>query len=71
MDYSAAADVPVGKSFDNIIESDIKGNFMVENSAKCFNHCVIKITDTPLNSNEQSCLKDCFAKSFYTFSLLD
>ena len=69
MDYSSAVDQPVARSFDNFIEGDAKGTFMLDNSAKCFNHCVLKVTEAALNENEISCLKDCYVKSFYSSSL--
>ena len=69
MDFSSPADQPIAKSFDNILENDNKGNFMVENSGKCFTRCVIKINETPLNENEIGCLKDCYVKSFYSSTL--
>ena len=71
MDYSSAADVPLGKAFDDIIESDPRGNFMVENSAKCFNMCVPNVSDKPFNLNETQCLKECFVKNYHAFSLID
>lgn len=71
MDYSSAADVPVAKAFDNIIENDQRGNFMLDNSAKCFNTCVLKITSVNLTQEETSCLKDCYVKSYYTHSTLE
>jgi len=69
MDYSSAADIPLGKAFDDIIESDPRGNFMVENSAKCFNLCIPSVAEKPFNVKEIQCLKECFTKSFYAFSL--
>jgi hypothetical protein len=69
MDYSSPADVPVPKAFDNVIENDHKGNFMVKTSAICFNHCVPKITESALNQIEVDCLKDCYVKSYYSSAL--
>ena len=66
MDYSSAADQPIAKSFDNVIEDDFKGNFLVEYAPRCFAHCVPKIIDAPLNQNEISCLKECYVKAFYS-----
>jgi hypothetical protein len=66
MDYSSIADQPVGKSFDDILSNDNKGNFLVEYGPTCFNICVPKITDSSLNQNELGCLKECFVKSFYS-----
>ena len=64
MDYSSAADVPIGKSFDNLIENDDRGNFMVKAAGGCFNSCVTKITESPLNQNEVDCLKNCYARNY-------
>jgi hypothetical protein len=69
MDYSSAADQPIAKSFDGIIENDPKGKFLLDNSAKCFNLCVTKITESPLNETEVGCLKECYVKSFYSSTL--
>jgi hypothetical protein len=69
MDYSSAADVPISKAFDNIIETDKRGNFMVDNSAKCFNACVPNIKESEFSELEAKCIKDCYAKSYYAFSL--
>lgn len=71
MDYSSAADVPLGKAFDNLIESDPRGNFMVENSAKCFNLCVPNVTEGPLSFKEENCLNECFTKSYQAFALFN
>jgi hypothetical protein len=71
MDYSSAADVPLGKAFDDVIESDTRGNFMVENSAKCFNLCVPNVTEKPINFKERECLNECFTKSYHAFTLFN
>lgn len=71
MDFSSAADVPLGKAFDEIIESDPRGNFMIEHSAKCFNLCIPKIDLSSLKDNEKTCLKDCYAKSYYSYLMVE
>ena len=71
MDYSSAADVPLGKSFDDVIESDPRGSFLVDNSAKCFNLCVPNVSDKPFSLNETKCLKECFLKSYHAFTLFN
>ncbi len=71
MDFSAAADVPIAKSFDNVIESDTKGNFMVESSNLCFNYCIPKVSSVNLTQDEEKCLKECYLKSYYSFSLVN
>lgn len=65
MDYSSLADEPVGKSFDNLIENDNKGNFLNDFGPRCFNLCVQKIQEPSLDEFEIGCLKDCYVKSFY------
>ncbi len=69
MDYSSATDKPIAKAYDNIIENDPLGNFLVNYSVICFNKCSSKITEMPLNQREIDCLKDCYVKSFYSASM--
>ena len=71
MDYSSSVDNAISRSFDDLIEGDLRGNFMVDNSAKCFNHCISKITSVNLNNKEVDCLKDCYVKSYYSYSILN
>ena len=63
MDYSSVADQPVAKSFDNFIDGDAKGTFMLDNSAKflwvlfvfrsfvCFTHGIIYLTNLDILLN--------------------
>jgi len=69
MDFSSSVDQPIAKAFDNILDNDPRGNFMVENSGKCFNLCVPKINESPLNEKEIGCLKECYVKSYYSSNM--
>jgi hypothetical protein len=53
--------------FDDIIENDKKGMFLMEFSSKCFNTCVNKIVEGPINETEKTCLADCYSKMYYSY----
>jgi hypothetical protein len=55
--------------FDDLIENDKRGKFLQDFSAKCFNTCVDKITDSNLSNNEKTCLLDCYSKMYYTYKM--
>lgn len=56
------------KTFDNVLERDVKGNFLQENAAICFNNCSPKIFERQFNQDEKNCFVDCFAKAYYAFN---
>jgi hypothetical protein len=55
------------KYFDDNIEQDKRGRFLLEFTPKCFNTCVDKITEGALNENQKTCLLDCYSKMYYTY----
>jgi hypothetical protein len=58
----------LNKGFDNLIDSDQKGNFLLQYSALCFDQCVPKITEQDLSQTERACISDCYAKAYYSFN---
>ncbi len=54
--------------FDDIIENDQKGNFLITSSEKCFNHCIPKITTGNITTEEKSCFLDCYTKQYYSYT---
>lgn len=58
----------LNRSFDNLIHTDPKGNFMLESSPKCFNTCIKDITEEQLNESQKLCLLSCYGKMYYSFA---
>jgi hypothetical protein len=52
------------KYFDDMIENDNKGTFLLTASAQCFNECVPKIVAGDLSSDEKSCFLNCYTKMY-------
>ncbi len=52
----------------NVLENDSKGNFLIETSPQCFNHCIQNIQSEELSQYEKICLSDCYAKMYYSHS---
>ena len=56
------------KYYDDILNYDKKGEFLIEYTSQCFNQCVPNITYGALNSDEKKCFVDCYTKGYYTFT---
>jgi hypothetical protein len=55
--------------FDDLVENDNKGTFLLTTSTKCFNQCVPNIVAGDLSAEEKNCFLDCYSKMYLTYSI--
>jgi hypothetical protein len=55
--------------YDDMVENDNKGTFLLTASNKCFNQCVPKIVAGDLTADEKNCFLDCYTKMYTAYSM--
>lgn len=52
------------KSFDDHLERDKQGSFLVTYSQQCFRMCVNDVSSNKLDDKQTDCLNKCYTRAF-------
>jgi hypothetical protein len=55
--------------FDDLVENDNKGNFLLVSTTKCINKCIPNVVAGDLTGDEKNCFLDCYSKMYLTYSM--